>query len=136
MLSASGVPVATQIHLSPHGVQAEVNDASLFIMSHEVDMQNPICWLERNTAAATAGRHLFVVPSIHVDVNPIRQVLLPFNMTFTQRASRPDVQPRAEGLEPVRYSNSQARPTLHACASQQRQGSEAARELQKETMKQ
>ena len=38
------------LHCNRLHLQAEVKDAALFIMSHEVDMQNPVCWLHRRTA--------------------------------------------------------------------------------------
>ena len=42
----------TIILLAAHSqrLQAEVSEAALFIMSHEGGMQNPLCWLHRDSA--------------------------------------------------------------------------------------
>jgi hypothetical protein len=78
-----------------------VRGASLFIMSHEVDMQNPICWLSRTPSPGG-----FAIPPGRDEVNPIRQVLQPFEMRVEQRASRPDA--GASG-DAERYAHVQAR---------------------------
>jgi hypothetical protein len=88
-------------------MQAEIEEACLFVMSHEVDMQNPVCWLRRSRTP-TGPR--FVVPSGHGDVNVIRQVLQPFNIECTKRASRQDLETQDVGQaakEPIRYTHLQ-----------------------------
>ena len=76
------------INKAVRNMQAEVRGASLFIMSHEVDMQNPVCWLSR--APLHSKGPAFNIPEDRADVNPIRRVLQPFQMRVSQHASRPD----------------------------------------------
>lgn len=50
-------------------MQAEVAEAVLAVAAHDVDLQNPLCWLAR-----PAGGGAFAVPPGHDSVNPVRQV--------------------------------------------------------------
>ena len=60
------------------------------------------------------------VPACQFDVNPIRQVLQPFRMRVSQRASRPDataaIDSSSGDAEPVRYAHVQVRMRTLSCA--------------------
>jgi hypothetical protein len=66
-------------------MQAVASKVALYVMSHMVDMQNPVCWLERTVSGV-------VIPKDHGEANPVRLVLQPFHVKVKHQASRPDIE--------------------------------------------
>jgi hypothetical protein len=64
----------------PCGMQAIASNAALYIMSHDVDMQNPVCWLEKGVAG-------YSLPDMEHQVNPIRLCVQPCQLQFRSQAA-------------------------------------------------
>eukprot|EP00892_Ulva_mutabilis_P001714 jgi/Ulvmu1/11543/UM078_0033.1 len=56
-------------------IEANASNAALYIMRHDVDLDNPICWLQKGPAGYT-------IPNLDQMVNPVRMVLQPFQLNF------------------------------------------------------
>jgi hypothetical protein len=62
------------------GVQAVASNAALYIMSHSVDMQNPVCWLEKGVSG-------YSLPDIEQQINPIRLCVQPCQLQFRSQTA-------------------------------------------------
>lgn len=61
-------------------MQAVASNAALYIMSHDVDMQNPVCWLEKGVSG-------YSLPDMSQQVNPIRLCVQPCQLQFRSQAA-------------------------------------------------
>lgn len=66
--------------ITRHDVQALASNAALYIMSHDVDMQNPVCWLEKGVSG-------YSLPDMEQQVNPIRLCVQPCQLQFRSQAA-------------------------------------------------
>jgi hypothetical protein len=78
-------------------------------MRHDVDMQNPVCWLEKSVSG-------YCLPDAELQVNPIRLVIQPFQLHFRSQASCPraDLDMGGSGSKaPVQYLQMKVRCCWH-----------------------
>ena len=61
-------------------MQAVASNAALYLMSHEVDLQNPVCWLDKGPAG-------YSLPDVDQQVNPIRLCVQPCRLQFRSQAA-------------------------------------------------
>lgn len=92
-------------------VQANANNAALYIMRHDVDLENPICWLEKGPAG-------HIIPNLDQMVNPVRMVLQPFQLHFNCHTALAPTDAAHASRAPVEYLQMNVRPQLDPPARQ------------------
>lgn len=110
---ASAICVMSRQNMSVSYVQANARNAALYIMRHDVDIENPICWLEKGPTGYT-------IPNLEQMVNPVRMVLHPFQLSFKSRTALTATEPSHDARAPVEYLQMNVRHSLsssHSCLS-------------------
>ena len=77
-------------------VQANASNAALYIMRHDVDLDNPICWLHKGPTG-------YSIPNLDQMVNPVRMVLQPFQLHFCSHTALSTTEAVHAPRAPVEY---------------------------------
>lgn len=85
-------------------VQANASNAALYIMRHDVDLENPICWLEKGPAG-------YIIPNLDQMVNTVRMVLQPFQLHFNSHTALAATDASQASRAPVEYLQMNVRPS-------------------------